>query len=193
MRYSFGTMLVTRSGSRAPPRLRVRAKGPTASQEKVRVSPSSVRRPACPGRSCTRPSARRSPVPSSAHLRPRIASRARCRGCRICCSFFDPHSLESTDNSPVYPPPVDIGHAVPAVPAPLGDQRVEVLDHREFRGDTIRPEHGRPAHLAVAHEPVVRVGEVAPLVGLVATLVEVEAPLVVVCEFEHSATPSEWL
>ena len=23
--------------------------------------------------------------------------------------------------------------------------------------------------------------------------VEVEAPLVVVCEFEHSATPSEWL
>src|SRR3990167_3040610 len=34
-------MLVTRSGSRAPPRLRVRAKGPTASHEKVRVSPSS--------------------------------------------------------------------------------------------------------------------------------------------------------
>src|SRR3990167_2195692 len=83
------------------------------------------------------------------------------------------HRALLADRRSIYETPVDVCEAMSAITSPLRDQRVEVFHHRELRGDAIRPEHGGAAHGAVAHEPVVRVAEVAPLVGLVAALVEV--------------------
>src|SRR3990167_610754 len=70
------------------------------------------------------------------------------------------------------PAPVSVAQAIPAIQAPLPDERLEVLHHGELAGHALDPCERVLHHALVDEEPVVSVGEVVPLHEPVLALVD---------------------
>src|SRR3990167_7963086 len=72
-----------------------------------------------------------------------------------------------------HPAPVVVAQTIPAIQAPLAQQRLEVLDHGELARHALDPRERILHHGFVDQEPVVGVGEIHPLHEPVLALVDV--------------------